>query len=171
VPVPHIRIIHRVNLRIVPYIVKAHLDMDVSPEVAFDTLADHDSWREWMPSSFLPVGPSLGTLRVGACPRVRINGLPFATPLPVTVVDRPREITWAGGSAALRGVHTFVFDAIDGGTRVTSSETWSGWLAALLKPVLRRGAARVGRAQLAGIEKGAMARLNQSRFQIFPGKY
>jgi hypothetical protein len=141
-----------------PYTVKEHLDVEVSPAVAFDTLADHDSWPEWMPSSFLPVGPSLGTLRVGLIPRVRINGLPFTTPLSVTVVDRPREITWAGGSASLKGVHTFLFEARGEGTRVTSSETWSGWLAWLLMPVLRSGAGRVGRAQLAGIKKGATAR-------------
>ena len=140
------------------FIARAHLDIDVTPEVAFDTLADHDSWPEWMPRSFRPVGPSLGTLRVGAIPRVRIENLPFATPLPVTVFDRPREITWAGGSSALRGVHSFLFEAIDGGTRVTSSEIWSGWLAMLLKPVLLRGAVRVGRAQLAGLKKGALRR-------------
>jgi hypothetical protein len=141
-----------------PYTITEHLDMDVSPEVAFDTLADHDSWREWMPSSFLPVGPSLGTLRVGLAPGVRIDGLPFTTPLPVTVVDRPREITWAGGNSSLRGEHTFLFEARDGGARVTSIETWSGWLAWLLWPVLRPGAVRVGRAQLAGIRNGATTR-------------
>jgi len=115
-----------------------------------------------MPASFAPVGPSVGTLRVGLEPRVRINGLPFTTPLPVTVVDRPREITWAGGSPSLHGEHTFRFEARDGGTRVTSIETWSGWLAWLLWPVLRPGAVKVGRAQLAGIQKGAMARSNVS---------
>jgi Polyketide cyclase / dehydrase and lipid transport len=145
-----------------PYTVTEHLDVDVSPAVAFDTLTDHDSWPEWMPSSFLPVGPSLGTLRVGLIPRVRINGLPFATPIEVTVVDRPREITWTGGSASLRAVHTFLFAARDNGTRVTSTETWSGWLAWLLMPALRPGAGRVARTQLAGIKKGAMARASKA---------
>ncbi len=141
-----------------PYTIEVHLDIDVDPEVAFDTLADHDSWPEWMPKSFRPVGPSLGTLRVGAKPKVHISGAPFATPLPVTVCDRPREITWCGGSPSLRGAHTFRFEPRDGGTRVTSSETWSGWLAWVLWPMLRPGAAKVGREQLAGIKKGALAR-------------
>jgi hypothetical protein len=139
----------------VPYTVTEHLDLDVSPEVAFDTLADHDSWPAWMPSSFKPVGRPLGILRVGVAPKVRINGLPVATVLHVDVVDRPREITWSGGNAVLHGRHSFLFEAREGGARVTSSETWTGALAWLLKPVLRRGAARVGRAQLEGIAKGA----------------
>lgn len=141
-----------------PYTVKSHIDVDVDATVAFDTLADHASWPEWMPRTFRPVGPSLGTLRVGSTPRVRINHLPFDTPLPVTVFDRPREITWAGGSAALRGVHSFLFEARDGKTRITSSEVWSGPLAWMFIAVLYPGAVRVGRDQLAGIRKGALAR-------------
>ena len=144
-----------------PYTVEESVEIDVDPAVAFDTLADHGSWPEWMPASFKPVGPTVGTLRVGATPRVRIAGLPFATPVPVTVVDHPREITWSGGNLLLRGEHTFRFEASERGTRVTSSETWSGLLAALLKPLVRRGAARVGRAQLAGIRKGALARASK----------
>jgi hypothetical protein len=142
----------------VPYTVTEHLDLDVSPEVAFDTLADHDSWPAWMPSSFKPVGRSLGTLRVGVAPRVRISGLPMATSLRVVVVERPREITWAGGNVGVHARHSFFFEARGNGTRVTSSETWSGSLAWLLKPLLRRGAARVGHEQLAGIAKGASLR-------------
>lgn len=141
-----------------PYTVTAHIDLDVSPEIAFDTLADHASWPDWMPSSFRPVGRSLGTLRVGAEPRVRIAGLPVASPILVTVLDRPREITWTGGSAGVHAEHRFLFEARDGGVRVTSSETWSGALAWALGPLVRRAAARIGRAQLAALGKGARAR-------------
>jgi hypothetical protein len=140
------------------YTVIEQLDVAVPPEVAFDTLADHDSWPQWMPRSFKPVGPSVGTLRPGLVPRVRISGAPFDTPLGVEVVDRPREITWGGGNAALAGRHSFTFEAIDGGTRITSTETWTGWLAWLLFPIVFPGAHRVGRAQLRGIQKGASSR-------------
>ena len=139
------------------FTVTAHLDIDVSPEVAFDTLADHGSWGAWMPSSFKPFGRTLGTLRVGETVKVRLGGvLPAA--LPIRVVDRPREICWSGGSRLLRGEHRFLFEARGSGTRVTSSEEWSGPLAWLLKPVIERGASRVGRAQLRGIAKGASSR-------------
>lgn len=145
------------------FTVTEQLEVEVDAEIAFDTLADHGSWREWMPGSFRPVGESLGTLEVGAAPRVRIEGLPFATPLPVVVFDRPREITWEGGPSWLHGRHTFLFEATASGVRITSRETWSGPIAALLEPILRRGAARVGRAQLAGIRKGALARPSRNR--------
>jgi hypothetical protein len=141
----------------VSYTVKAHLDIDVTPDVAFDTLADHDSWPAWMPPSFKPVGRSLGTLHVGATVKVRLGGFVPAA-LPIVVVDRPHEIRWSGGNVLLRGDHRFLFEARGSGTRVTSSEEWSGPLAWMLKSVIERGAARVGRAQLQGIEKGALRR-------------
>jgi hypothetical protein len=143
------------------YTIKKQLDVDVAPEVAFDTLADHDSWPQWMPPSFKPVGPSVGTLQPGLVPRVRISGAPFETPLHVSVVERPREITWGGGTPALTGRHEFRFEPIETGTRITSIETWSGWLAWLLFPMLYPGAHRVGRAQLLGIRKGATARFQR----------
>ena len=142
-----------------PYTIEEVLDIDVGPEVAFDALVDHDSWPLWMPAEFLPVGPSVGTLRVGAKAKIRIDRLPFASTLRVTVVDRPREITWSGGRrGTLYAEHRFLFAAKGAGTRVTSLETWSGWLSVLLKPILYPGAVRVGRAQLAGIRKGAIER-------------
>jgi hypothetical protein len=147
--------------RALAYTITKHLDVDVPPDVAFDTLADHDSWPEWMPPSFKPVGPSLGTLREGIAPRVRIAGAPFDTALSVKVVERPRRILWAGGTPSLAGSHEFTFEATASGTRVTSIETWSGWLAWFLFPMLYPGAHRVGRAQLLGIQKGASARLNR----------
>ncbi len=146
-----------------PYTVEVTVDVDVEPEVAFDTLADHDAWGDWMPASFRPVGPNLGTLGVGMKVPVRIQPLP-STPIAVRVVDRPRELTWTGGSPGMRADHRFVFEALKGGrTRVRSIETWSGPLARLFKPIVKRGAARVGRALIEGLRKGALARATSGR--------
>jgi hypothetical protein len=136
------------------FVAEASCIMCVVPEVAFDRLSDHDSWREWMPPTFRPVGASLGKLSVGAKPKVRIVGVPGAQPLHVTVVDRAREITWRGGTALLNGEHQFLFEPVDGGkTRVRSVETWRGLLAPLLKLVVKPAAERVGRDQLAALAK------------------
>jgi hypothetical protein len=141
------------------YTVEVELDVDVAPEIAFDTLADHDSWRAWMPRSFAPMGPSLGTLRAGMRPRVRIDRLPVATPIAVTLVDRPRAIVWGGGSALLRAEHRFTFEArAEGGTKLRSSEKWSGLLARALSPLVKRAAARIGREQLEAIANEARRR-------------
>ncbi len=141
------------------FTVEAALEVEVSAETAFDTLADHDSWPRWMPGSFKPVGASVGALEVGKVPRVRIAGMPFTSALAVTVAHRPRELTWTGGLAGvIQGEHHFFFEPTPGGCRVRSSETWTGWLAALVKPIVAPMAQRVGAEQLAGLRKGALER-------------
>lgn len=143
-----------------PYTIELSIDLEVTPEVAFDTLCDHDSWPSWMPSaSFRPVGQSMGLLHVGGEFRISIERMP-ASSARVTVVDRAREISWSGGfKGVLWADHAFFFEPLGKGTRVRSVETWSGVIAPLLKPLLKPGAHRVGKAQLAGLQQGALARM------------
>ena len=127
----------------------------VSPETAFGRLADHASWRGWMPRSFAPVGSPLGFLRVGDSVRVRIAGAPLAAPIHVSVVDRPRELTWCGGvKGVLWGEHRFLFVADGrGGTHVHSLETWTGALASATRGFVQPLAERIGREQLEALAR------------------
>ncbi len=140
------------------FIAEATLTLSCSPEVAFDALLDHPSWAEWMPRSFVPTSSLGRPLRAGDVISVRVAGAPIASKIVVDVVDRPNEITWCGGvRGILHGRHRFLFEPRDGGTLVRSAETWSGVIAALVKPALKRQASKVGLAQLRGLEK-AIAR-------------
>jgi uncharacterized protein YndB with AHSA1/START domain len=142
------------------FIAEASIDLDVPPETAFDVLLDHPRWPEWMPRSFEVASPADSPLHVGKRFRIRIARAPFASPLEVTVVNRPSEITWCGGRRGiLYAEHRFLFSADGkGGTRVHSRETWSGPLAPLVRPILQPGAERVGRQQLAGLAAASRAR-------------
>jgi len=129
------------------FIAEVAREVACSPEAAFDRLADHASWRQWMPPRFFPAGPSVGPLVVGKRPRVRIAHLPL--PNTVAVAERGRELTWTGGSALLHARHRFLFEALEkGGTRIRSVETWDGLLAPLVKPLVLRLAEQIGREQL-----------------------
>lgn len=144
----------------VSFLAEASIDIPVSPEIAFDTLAEHAGWAAWMPRSFMPVGPTPGTLRAGDRVSVRIALGPVATPLTVSVVDRPREIAWRGGARGLLAAeHRFLFEPNgSGGTRVRSVETWRGALAPLLRPIVKRLAEHLGGQQLAALARGAQRR-------------
>jgi hypothetical protein len=137
------------------FVAEARIHIDVSPEVAFDKLLDFPTWKDWMPRSFAPASPASGPHQVGHRFHVRIAHAPVASPIEITVADRPREITWCGGRrGVLFGEHHFYFsDDGRGGTEVRSSETWSGLLAPVLRPLLQRAAERVGRQQLRGLAK------------------
>jgi hypothetical protein len=142
-----------------PFVAEAMRTCEQPPEEVFDRLADGGSWSAWMPRSFRPVKMPTAPLRAGDRLRVRIVGGPSST-LEVVLSERPRELTWIGG---VRGVlfaeHRFLFEPQgDGGTLVRSIETWSGSLAALLRPLIQPIAQRVGRAQLEGLSGQRPAR-------------
>jgi hypothetical protein len=132
------------------FVAKGTRRIAVTPEVAFDRLADFTSWPRWMPSSFRPVGTSEGTLRLGQKLLVRIAGIPVASKIEVTEVRRPKEIAWSGGvPGVLWANHQFFFEA-DGAdaTTVVSHETWSGVLASLVRPMVQPKAELIGGQQL-----------------------
>lgn len=142
------------------FLAEASIHVPVSPEIAFDTLADHASWADWMPHSFRPAGPSRGTLRAGDRVLVHIARAPVASPIVVSRVERPREIAWGGGLRfVISAEHRFLFEPDgSGGTVIRSVETWNGVLARALRPVVKRLAERIGAQQLAGIARGVRQR-------------
>jgi hypothetical protein len=137
------------------FVAKGTRRLPVSPEVAFDRLADLGSWSSWMPSSFRPVGRAAGTLRLGLRFKVKIAGVPVASPIEVTEVRRPKELAWSGGlPGVLWANHQFFFEA-DGpdATTVVSHETWSGLLAPFVQRILQPRAERVGGQQLEALAR------------------
>jgi hypothetical protein len=143
-----------------PFVARASRLIAAPPEVAFDRLVDHDSWARWLPASFRPVGKAVGLLTEGVKLRVRISGTPFPVSIRVSAVRRPVEICWSGGvKGVLFGEHRFTFEPRgDASVEVRSDETWSGFLARLLRSSIQPKAEQIGRDQLgalaAAVERG-----------------
>jgi hypothetical protein len=137
------------------FVAESRLHVAVSPEVLFDRLLDHASWRGWMPRSFIPLGSPLGHLRVGDAPKVRIDGALIGTPIRVSVIDRPREIAWCGGvKGLLWATHRFLFEPDgQGATNLCSIETWEGALASSTERIVKPVAERIGREQLEALAR------------------
>ncbi len=131
--------------------------LTVSPEVAFDKLADFSSWKDWMPRSFRPEPSEITIMRVGDRVRVRIEGMPVASTIRVTVVDRARELTWCGGArGVLFAEHRFLFEPHKDGTLVRSVESWRGVLSPILRPIVKPNAERVGLQQLTALARAVV---------------
>jgi hypothetical protein len=137
----------------VPFVARASCLLAVPREVAFDRLADHDSWAAWMPGSFRPVGKAAGRLSEGLKLRVKISGTPVPISIRLTVVRRPEQICWCGGiKGVLYAEHRFSFEAKGSdAVEVLSEEAWSGFLAPLLRVGILPKAERVGRDQLGAL--------------------
>lgn len=130
------------------FVAEASLDSSASPEAHFDRLANLDEWKNFMPRSFTLMRGK-GTMKVGDRLKVRITGLPSI--ITVSTMNRPNEIAWTGGKrGVLYAEHRFVFEE----GRIRSIETWEGALSGFLKPLLKRGAERVGKQQLRALALG-----------------
>jgi hypothetical protein len=139
------------NESAMPFVARASRSLPVSAAVAFDRLADHDSWASWMPPSFRPLEKApVGRLTEGLQLRVKISGTPFPVSLRVRTVRRPAEICWSGGvKGLLHGDHRFSFEATgEASVEVRSDETWSGFFATLMRPGILPKAEQIGRDQL-----------------------
>jgi hypothetical protein len=139
------------------FVAEAEITVSSPPEVVFDRLLDHASWHDWMPRSFRPIARTPEKLSVGARIKTQIARAPVPTVLEVTVCDRPREITWCGGTRGLlRAEHRFLFEPTpSGGTRIRSVETWRGILSLVVKPIVKRVAEKIGKKQIEALAKAA----------------
>ncbi len=142
------------------YVVRASRVIEASALDVFDRMADHDSWSQWMPASFRPVGKSIGRLVPGAKFHVRIMGMPLRASCKVTVVESPMEITWCGGAkGVLWAEHRFLFESKGAEiVEVQSVERWHGFLARLLRFAIAKGAQKVGKAQLDALAAATQAK-------------
>jgi hypothetical protein len=142
------------------FVARASRLLAVPPAVAFDCLADHDSWARWMPALFRPVGEAVGRLSEGARMRVKISGVPLPISLRVTVLHASRELRWVGGvPGVLFAEHRFTFEPKgEDSVEVRSEEEWFGFLAALLRPGILPRAEEVGRGQLGALAAEAERR-------------
>lgn len=110
-----------------------------SPEQIWAVLVDLARWNEWNPH----IIEAAGTPAVGAALKLTMvdpKGRKTSFKPKVVAVDDQRELRWIGKLAGIPGLftgeHRFQLEAIDGGTLLTHSETFSGLLVAPLRKML-----------------------------------
>ncbi|MBS2030823.1 MAG: SRPBCC family protein [Deltaproteobacteria bacterium] len=124
--------------------------VQIPPAACFARLADFPSWTRWMPASFRPVDGPNRPLALGDALRVHIRGVPGKTRLHIATFEPGRTLAWRGGvGGVLQALHAFRFEPEGQGTRIISSELWSGVLArGPIAKQVRRDAERVGHEQV-----------------------
>ena len=116
------------------------IDIDVSRERVWEILTDFAAYPLWNPF----ITEISGALEVGAVLKVHL-ALPAKPPMSfkptLKVVDRPRELRWAGQVLApglFDGEHGFEIEALDAGRcRLRHVEVFSGVLVPLFIPALQ----------------------------------
>jgi uncharacterized protein YndB with AHSA1/START domain len=123
----------------------AQVEVDAAPEVVWDVLTAIDEWPRWNPD--VKESSLDGDLAEGSQFRWKTGTSTITSTL--RAVDPPRLIAWTGKTFGLDAVHVYRIDPLDGGSMVTTEESWAGWPARLFR---RRMQTTLERALHAGLE-------------------
>jgi uncharacterized protein YndB with AHSA1/START domain len=134
-----------------PAVTRQERVVDAPPEVVFALLADVRSWPRWQPAVSTAELEGAGELAVGTSFRWRSGGTTIVST--VQELAAPSTIGWTGRALGTRAVHVWALEPVDGGTRVRTEESMSGWLPRILAPVVRRMLDRGVAATLDALER------------------
>jgi uncharacterized protein YndB with AHSA1/START domain len=105
-----------------PVIVALHTTIAAAPRTVWNLHTDIDAWPRWngdITRAGLRGEPVAGTVF-----EWETHGLVITST--IYEVDRERRIVWGGPAHGIDGVHAWTFEPTDGGTLVTTRESWAG---------------------------------------------
>ncbi len=110
---------------------QAAIEIAAAPEEVWSALTGIDRWPEWQPG--VSAARLEGGLAAGSVFRWKAKGLGIVST--IRELDPGKRISWTGISLGMRAVHAWTLEAAGGGTRVTTRESMSGWLAFIMRVV------------------------------------
>jgi uncharacterized protein YndB with AHSA1/START domain len=140
--------------RTAPAIGSGEIQIAAPPETVWSILSDIDGWPRW--HSDISSATLEGPMAVGSTFRWK-SGMASLTST-LQVVDPPKEIGWTGTSMGIHAVHAFHLEPRDGGTFITSEESWNGFLAGLVKGYSRKNITKAISAILTSLKNEAESR-------------
>jgi hypothetical protein len=123
----------------------AEIEVDARPEIVWGVLTAIGEWPQWNPD--IKEISMEGELSEGTRFRWKSGSASITSTL--RVVQPPREVAWTGKALGLDAIHVYRLQPLNGGTMVTTEESWDGWVARLFR---KRMQATLERAMEAGLE-------------------
>jgi uncharacterized membrane protein len=112
-----------------PLVARMEIVIQAPLEVVWNLLTDLQAWPEWQGNIASVIME--GDLAPGTIFRWKASGIKIVSTL--QEVEPMRRISWTGTSPGMRAIHIWDFESYDGGLRVVTEESLSGWFASLLK--------------------------------------
>ncbi len=134
------------------------MDIERSIEIAapratvWGVMADVERWPEWTPTMTSVERLDGGPFAVGSRVRIRQPRLPTAV-WTVTAFEPERYLEWQNASPGLESLAGHRLEGAAGGTRVTLSLRWRGWVAPVLRLFYGRLARRYVQTEAEGLKQ------------------
>jgi carbon monoxide dehydrogenase subunit G len=112
----------------------SEIEIAAAPEVAWEVLTAIDRWPTWNPAvkSVSWEGP------IGVGSRFRWKAGPGTITSTIKDLEPPRRIAWTGTSFGINAIHVHTFEPRDGGTLVSTEESYNGFVARLFRRRLQK---------------------------------
>jgi hypothetical protein len=112
----------------------SEIEIAAAPEVAWDVLTAIGRWPNWNPT--VTSVSFEGEIGPGSAFRWKAGtGTITST---IQDIDPLRRIAWTGSSFGLKAIHVHTFEPRNGGTLVTTEESYDGVVARLLRGRLQK---------------------------------
>ena len=112
-----------------PLRARKEININAPVEKVWATLIDINHWSDWQPT--VASAELEGNLATGATFKWKAMGLNIASM--IQELEPQKAIAWAGKSLGMNAVHMWNFEPVDHHTRVTTTESLSGWFPKILK--------------------------------------
>ena len=113
---------------------KREVEIAASPEVVWDVLTGFEQWPQWNPE--VKTMSFEGPVEPGS--EFRWKSGPGTVVSTLEQVEPPRYIRWRGRTLSVKAIHEWRLEPTNGGTRVETDESFSGFLARLLRGSLQK---------------------------------
>jgi hypothetical protein len=117
-----------------PVVGSSEIEIAAAPEVAWDVLTAIGRWPGWNPA----VAAVSFTGEIGPGSEFRWKAGPGTITSTIQDIDPLRRIAWTGSSFGLKAIHVHTFEPRNGGTLVTTEESYDGVVARLLRRRLQK---------------------------------
>jgi uncharacterized protein YndB with AHSA1/START domain len=117
-----------------PAIARHEILIAAPSDTVWALLADIDQWPTWNPN--ISAATLEGGLEPGTGFHWRSGGTAIASTL--QEVEPQRRLSWTGRVMGIRAIHTWSLDPQGDGVVVRTEESFEGWMARLMKPMMQK---------------------------------
>jgi len=141
-------------------VVSGAADTPVAADVVWAVWTDLERWPVWSPLHRSVTRASTAELTAGATFEQQLSlGFPVGTTsqhVTIDLLEPARRASWSGDGNGLKSCHLWSFTpSPDGGTHVSNVEVFSGFTAAMLRPLAARRWNRQFQAAVDGLIRSA----------------
>jgi hypothetical protein len=124
--------------RSAPALAASEAEITAEPQTVWDVLTGFESWPSWNPE--VKSVALEGAVSEGAVFRWKAGRASITSTL--RRVEPPRFIGWTGKTSGIAAVHVWRLDPVEGGTQVSTEESWAGLLVRVLRGSMQRNLQR-----------------------------